>query len=205
MQEKIENNTKTIDRIYEYITYLGQSLNKLSIELGLSNSYFSKMLKNKGSVGSDIIENILRIHPDLNADWLITGRGSMLKEKQMEDKVATNATNTSNTQIEHISTGTKTENNALLYNMYSDLQKKDAKIESLNKELTELKLINQKQEAYIEKLVRVLEHYENIGTIQDTNNMQEDNVGDVPFVESSLLTPLPSARANVRIGKRRKQ
>lgn len=142
---------------------------------------------------------------DIDLAWLLTGRGSMLKEKQMEDKVATNATNTSNTQIEHISTGTKTENNALLYNMYSDLQKKDAKIESLNKELTELKLINQKQEAYIEKLVRVLEHYENIGTIQDTNNMQEDNVGDVPFVESSLLTPLPSARANVRIGKRRKQ
>mgnify|MGYP000007731920 CR=1 FL=1 len=39
------------------------------------------MVKNNGSIGSDVIENILRIHPELNADWLITGRGSMLRHE----------------------------------------------------------------------------------------------------------------------------
>lgn len=79
MQEKIENNTKTIHRLAEYITKTGISFNKLALELGLSNSYFSKMIKNGGSIGSDIIENILRIHPDINVDWLLTGRGSMFR------------------------------------------------------------------------------------------------------------------------------
>lgn len=81
MQEKSENITKAIGRLCEYITYSGITFNKLATELGLSNSYFSKMVKNNGSIGSDVIENILRIHPELNADWLITGRGSMLRHE----------------------------------------------------------------------------------------------------------------------------
>lgn len=85
MQENIENNTKTIHRLSEYITNIGISFNKLALELGLSNSYFSKMVKNGGSVGSDIIENILRIHPDLNANWLFTGEGSMFRDDQHQE------------------------------------------------------------------------------------------------------------------------
>lgn len=81
MQEKSENITKTIGRLSEYITHSGMTFNKLATELGLSNSYFSKMVKNNGSIGSDIIENILRAHPELNADWLITGRGGMLRHE----------------------------------------------------------------------------------------------------------------------------
>lgn len=79
MQGKEENITKTIHRLQEYITNKGISFNKLAIELGLSNSYFSKMVKNGGSIGSDVIEKILRIHTDINANWLLTGQGDMLK------------------------------------------------------------------------------------------------------------------------------
>lgn len=82
MQEKEENNTKTIHRLSEYITSSGITFNKLALELGLSNSYFSKMVKNNGSIGSDIIENILRVHPNINGDWLLTGRGEMLRNEQ---------------------------------------------------------------------------------------------------------------------------
>lgn len=78
MQNNSENNTKLIHRLDEYIVKKGLSFNKLAIELGLSNSYFSKMVKNAGSVGSDVIEKILRTHPDLSAEWLLVGRGEML-------------------------------------------------------------------------------------------------------------------------------
>lgn len=81
MQEKKENITKTIHRLLEYITNKNITFNKLAIELGLSNSYFSKMYKNGGSIGSDVIEKILRIHTDINANWLLTGRGSMLNDQ----------------------------------------------------------------------------------------------------------------------------
>lgn len=91
MQEKSENITKAIGRLCEYITYSGITFNKLATELGLSNSYFSKMVKNNGSIGSDVIENILRIHPELNADWLITGRGSMLRHESTSINSASTA------------------------------------------------------------------------------------------------------------------
>lgn len=82
MQEIEENNTKTIHRLGEYITKSGLSFNKLATELGLSNSYFSKMVKNNGSIGSDILEKILRIYPNVNPTWLLTGKGSMLHEEE---------------------------------------------------------------------------------------------------------------------------
>lgn len=75
-----ENNTKSIHRLQEFITNKGISLNKLSVELGLSNSYFSKMVRNSGSIGSDIIEKIVRLYPELNIEWLLTGNGCMLKK-----------------------------------------------------------------------------------------------------------------------------
>lgn len=183
MQEKIENNTKTIDRIYEYITYLGQSLNKLSIELGLSNSYFSKMLKNKGSVGSDIIENILRIHPDLNADWLITGRGSMLKEKQIEDKVVINNMDTS-----------------YIYEMYKDYKNLQEKIHTeKNIEIKELHAKIEKQNDTI--ITLIAENKELEARLDVLDPLQLPPVGDV-FQKKSLLSQIqPIASAPVRIEK----
>jgi len=79
MQNNDENNTKLIHRLDEYITAKGVSFNRLAIDLGLSNSYFSKMVKNSGSVGSDVIEKILRFNPELSAEWLLTGEGDMIK------------------------------------------------------------------------------------------------------------------------------
>jgi len=74
----MENITKTIERIAYFVEKKGISLNKFSQQLGVSNSYFSKMIKNKASVGSDIIENILRFYPEINTNWLLTGTGDML-------------------------------------------------------------------------------------------------------------------------------
>ena len=74
-----ENNTKTIHRLQEYAPKTGVSLNSIATKLGISNSYFSKMVRNSGSIGSDIIERIVRIYPNLSIEWLITGNGEMLK------------------------------------------------------------------------------------------------------------------------------
>jgi len=75
----MENITKTIERLVKYIEYKDLSLNKFSLSIGVSNSYLHKMIKNKASIGSDIIENILRIYPELNPAWLLTGEGDMLR------------------------------------------------------------------------------------------------------------------------------
>lgn len=187
-----------LERLKEYIDYKRISIAAFEKSVGMSNASFGKSLKNGGAIGTDKLENILITYSDINPIWLLTGEGSMLKEEQIQEKVVVN-----------------TDSNTLLYNIYSDLQKKDLKIDSLNieikelqaenkvlnKELTELKLINQKQEAYIKRLEKALEYYENIGTIQNFSMEQEHRVGDVPFVESLSPTPPPSARVNVRIEK----
>ncbi len=77
MQEKEENITKIVDRLKEYLELKGITFNKLSIAIGVSNSYFSKMKKDRKSFGSEILKNIFLYFEDLNPNWLITGRGSM--------------------------------------------------------------------------------------------------------------------------------
>lgn len=81
MQENNENITKIIERLSEYVEFKGISFNKIATSVGVSNSYFSKMVRNNGSLGEDIIKNILHFYDDINPEWLILGIGSMLKSK----------------------------------------------------------------------------------------------------------------------------
>jgi len=76
----MEYFTKSIQRLAYFIETKGLSLNKLSMQIGVSNSYFSKMVRNNASIGSDILEKILRTFPDLNAEWLLTGAGEMTND-----------------------------------------------------------------------------------------------------------------------------
>ena len=83
MQEKGENFTKIIDRLSQFLEIEGDNFSKLANNIGLSNSYFSKMMKNNGSLGEEIIRKILLYYEKINAEWLILGVGSMLKEKSV--------------------------------------------------------------------------------------------------------------------------
>lgn len=53
--------------------------------LGLSYANF-KGIQKKSALGSDAIEKIIASFPHINVEWLITGNGEMLKEKN--DSVA---------------------------------------------------------------------------------------------------------------------
>ena len=76
---------KTIDRLMEFIKYSGLSARQFDLSIGASNGYTLRMIKNRASIGSDVIENILRTYPDLNVVWLLTGEGPMLKSQQEEE------------------------------------------------------------------------------------------------------------------------
>ncbi len=70
---------KTIDRLLIFIKHSGISARQFDISIGASNGYTLRMKKNHASVGSDMIESIVRTYPQLNLIWLITGEGEMLK------------------------------------------------------------------------------------------------------------------------------
>ncbi|MBT8180216.1 MAG: hypothetical protein KJO53_01375 [Eudoraea sp.] len=75
---------KTIDRLMQFIKYAGLSARQFDLSIGASNGYTLRMQKNNASIGSDVIENILKAYPQLNVEWLITGEGEMLKENEQE-------------------------------------------------------------------------------------------------------------------------
>ncbi|MDM9631803.1 hypothetical protein QU605_09990 [Robiginitalea sp. M39] len=76
---------KTIDRLMLFIKHTGLSARQFDLSIGASNGYTLRMQKNKASIGSDVIENILNTYPDLNVVWLLTGSGEMLKSMQAAD------------------------------------------------------------------------------------------------------------------------
>lgn len=67
----------------QFIEHAGLSARQFDISIGASNGYTLRMRKNHASIGSDVIENIIKTYPQLNLIWLITGEGEMLNpEKQ---------------------------------------------------------------------------------------------------------------------------
>ena len=79
-----------IERIYQLSDLKGDSIYKISKEINVSNGYFAKTKAKNGSVGSEIIEKIVSYYPDLNIEWLITGKGEILKSKSKENVLEKN-------------------------------------------------------------------------------------------------------------------
>lgn len=70
-----------LERIKEYIDNKGISIAGFEKSIGMSNASFGKSLKTGGAIGTDKLENILTTYPDINPTWLLTGKGSMLKQE----------------------------------------------------------------------------------------------------------------------------
>lgn len=77
-----------LDRIKDYIDKKGISIAAFEKSIGMSNASFGKSLKNNGAIGTDKLENILKVYPDINPTWLLTGKGSMLTEENEKEKEA---------------------------------------------------------------------------------------------------------------------
>ena len=71
----------TVQRLQQFIDYKSISKYRFYQETGLSNGFLDK----GENIGSDKCEKILYTYPDINPDWLLTGRGSMLRENQQPE------------------------------------------------------------------------------------------------------------------------
>ena len=79
--------SKTINRIMQVISALNMSARQFDISIGTANGYILRMEKNNASVGSDVIERIVKEYPQVNLVWLITGKGTMFIEELPNPKV----------------------------------------------------------------------------------------------------------------------
>lgn len=71
----------TLQRLKEYIDSKGINNKQFEKSVGFSNGSFSSQLKNNRTIGVDKLENILNIYKDIDVEWLLTGKGRMLKSK----------------------------------------------------------------------------------------------------------------------------
>lgn len=69
-----------IDRITEFRKYIGIGQTAFESSIGVSRGYLS----NIKSIGSDKLLNISAVYPQLNIDWLISGKGEMIKQREHE-------------------------------------------------------------------------------------------------------------------------
>lgn len=70
----MENSVK--ERLLAFIKQQGISVNAFEKKCGLSTGYVANMRK---SISPDKVMNIIQNFPELNAAWLFTGDGEMLK------------------------------------------------------------------------------------------------------------------------------
>ena len=69
-----------IERLQEYMQFKGINDNQMTVAAELSVGLLGKLKKNGKGMNSSNIEKILSYYTDLSAEWLLTGRGSMLHE-----------------------------------------------------------------------------------------------------------------------------
>lgn len=68
-----------IERLQYFMNQRGINDNQMTIAAGLSVGLLGKLKKSGKGMSSVNIEKILSSYPELNADWLLTGRGSMFR------------------------------------------------------------------------------------------------------------------------------
>lgn len=92
-QYKMDENLYTIrERLLQFIETQSLSNRRFCEIIGVNHTFFiQKHLKS--SLGSDVLSNILYNYPEINVDWLLSGKGEMIKKdtlnKEINEKINT--------------------------------------------------------------------------------------------------------------------
>ena len=126
----MENKLK--ERVCQYCEYMNIRVSQFEKKAGLSNGYFNQVSKKPSDFKLDAIA---KAHPNLDIDWLCTGRGEMIKD------------NTSLSQPTPVADAIPVQDDALVAELRAQIERLESKIDNLNQEIGEknalLKLLRQ--------------------------------------------------------------
>ena len=125
-----------LENLKKYIDSKRISVSAFEKSIGMSNNSFRKSLNSGGHIGSDKLENILKIYPELNPVWLLQGEGEMLKEYGGTSNLCR-------------VTSVSIDEESFIYKMYKE---KDIEVGQLKEEIGVLKTRIQQLEADNESL-----------------------------------------------------
>jgi hypothetical protein len=72
---------KFIERLQIFMEKQGINDNQMTVKASLSIGLLGKAKKSGKDMAAESIEKILCAYPELSADWLLTGRGEMLRSE----------------------------------------------------------------------------------------------------------------------------
>ncbi len=78
---------KPIERVKKVIEFKGLSISGFEKATGMSNNSIQTAIKRNSNLKDDTLNSILICFPDISAEWLLTGNGSMLKEEKINSFV----------------------------------------------------------------------------------------------------------------------
>ena len=67
------------ERIKQFIEYLGISTRGFEQKISVSNGLIARFMSKNTTIQSDVLSKICYTFPELNPDWLVTGKGNMLR------------------------------------------------------------------------------------------------------------------------------
>jgi transcriptional regulator with XRE-family HTH domain len=76
------------ERVLKLIIHLGYTATKFADEIGVQRSGISHILSGRNQPSYDFIVKILNKYNDLDAEWLILGKGEMLKPNKHKEIAA---------------------------------------------------------------------------------------------------------------------
>ena len=71
-----------IERLEQFIDYLGLSVYAFEKKIGASNQTIARAIKNNSDIQAKWLTIILDNYPGLNTEWLLSGKGEMLKKTE---------------------------------------------------------------------------------------------------------------------------
>jgi len=78
--------SEILNRIKQIIDYKHISFRNIERQINASNGMLSTAYKNSTDIQSKWLVNILKTFPEIDANWLLLGKGSMLLEKSNMQK-----------------------------------------------------------------------------------------------------------------------
>lgn len=150
---KIKYMERTIkQRLIDFIYYKRISITTFEKNVGVSNGYVNNINK---SIGTDKLEKILNVYPELSCSWLLFGEGEMLKSEKGTTVSANGngiAVNNSNCKISRVTH--ENDTNGTL----DSLQAENAVLRNENAELRAALLdITRQNQKLTDKLLKMME------------------------------------------------
>lgn len=100
---KQQNRPNSVDILEKLLLYLKLNANKLANELGLNSNVSIYHIRNgRHNISANLAEKIVSRFPEINYEWLLTGRGPMLKDGVVIMKNADHNENRRKAEFEEI-------------------------------------------------------------------------------------------------------